>query len=226
MQLLDYKLPSKTSKDTRELKNLVRQGEGKHIEFKLKTNHPEKIIREMVAFANSNGGKLIIGIADDGEIKGLKFADEDDYVLQKAISKHIIPPIAYDIERVVLENEREILIFDVKESIQKPHYIDLDGIVDNRLAYVRVDDKSVQASREVREIMKGERKGLDIRFHFGEKEKILMEYLDKQAFITLSMFAEIANIPRKIASRTLILLVLAHVLQIQPKEGEDLFMLV
>ena len=83
--------------DLRTLKELVKQGEGDNLEFKLKSNHPEKIVREIVAFANSGGGKLLVGIGDDKTIKGLKYADEDEYILEKAIQKYCTPPIPYDI---------------------------------------------------------------------------------------------------------------------------------
>lgn len=222
-QMVDYRPNRKATLDLKELKEIVRKGEGKFIEFKLKSNHPEKIIREAVAFANTEGGKLIIGIGDDKSIKGLKFADEDEYILRRAIERHIYPAIDYDIERVVVENEREVLIFNIQKSPLKPHYLDLDGNPENRRVYVRVDDKSVQASKEVREILKGERKSQNIRFQYGDKEHTLMKYLADNEHITVDTFASIANIPRKIASKTLVLLVLANVIRIQPHEVTDLF---
>ena len=221
---MEFKTAPKAKFDFKALRELVRQGEGKHIEFKLKTNHPEKIVREVVAFANTNGGKLLIGVDDDKTIKGLKFADEDEYILVKAIEKYIYPAVDYAIEKVAVEGEREVLIFDILPSPIKPHFVDLDGIPENRRAYVRVADKSVQASKEVREILKAERKAANIRFHFGEKEKTLMSYLVDNQHITVEIFANVAKIPRKLASRTLVLLVLANVLKIQPHEMQDLFL--
>jgi predicted HTH transcriptional regulator len=222
--ILEYKPAQKSSLDLKALKELVKQGEGKYIEFKLKTNHPEKIVREVVAFANSNGGKLIIGVDDDKAIKGLKFADEDEYIMVQALERYIYPAVDYEIERVLVEGEREVLVFKILPSPIKPHYVDLDGNPENRRSYVRVADKSVQASKEVREILKGERKALNIRFHYGEKERALMKYLLDNQYITVETFANVANIPRKLASRTLVLLVLANVLKIQPHEMQDLFL--
>lgn len=207
----------------RDLKELVRKGENKFVEFKLKTNHPEKIIREIVAFANSEGGKLIIGIGDDKSIKGLRFPDEDEFILKKAIEKHIYPVIDYEISRIKIEGDREVLVFDIEKSPFKPHYVDLDGISENRKAYVRVEDKSVQASKEMKEILKGERKAKNIKFHYGDKERTLMKYLAENPSITVETYANIANIPRKVASRTLIVLVLANVIKVQPHEMQDLF---
>ncbi len=86
-------------------------------------------------------------------------------------------------------------------------------------------DRSVQASREVREVLKGEKKGRNIRFGYGEKEKLLLQFLGENKKITVSKFAEVAGIARQLASRTLVLLVLANVLKIIPHETEDHFYL-
>ncbi len=207
--------------DLRTLRDLVRQGEGDYLEFKLKSSHPEKIVREVVAFANSGGGKLLVGIGDDKSIKGLKYADEDEYILERAIQKLCTPPIPYHIERVPLTDERDVLVFHIHRSPDKPH-----GVLDElgkKKTYVRVKDRSVQASREMREIMKRARKQRDVRFNYGEKEKKLMQLLDTQQSVTVDSFATSVGITRNMASRTLILLVLANVLEVHPGEVRDQF---
>lgn len=206
------------------LKALVKEGEGDRLEFKLKTNHPDKIVKEIVAFANTKGGKLLVGVSDDKQIKGLKFADEDVFILERAIEKYIKPKLGYEVSKVGLENENEVLVFEIPESPSKPHFVDLDGLAENRRAYIRVADKSIQASKEVREILKGQRKGKDLRFVFGDKERSLLQYLNEHSFITISKFADLVGIPRKQASRTLILLSLTNVLKVLPMDlGEDHF---
>jgi predicted HTH transcriptional regulator len=209
--------------DLKELKALVKQGEGAHLEFKLKASHPEKIVREIVAFANTAGGLLLIGVGDDKSIPGLKFADEDEYMLTRAIEKYCKPAIAYRLHRIMVQPEREVLIFSIPASEQKPHSVIYD--VDNNLGkvYVRVKDRSVQASKEMREVLKGERKARNIRFTYGEKERTLMQYLAVKGMITVDEFSKAAQIPRTIASRTLVLLVLANVLKILPNEVQDYF---
>ncbi len=207
--------------DLRTLRDLVRQGEGDNLEFKLKSSHPEKIVREIVAFANSGGGKLLVGIGDDKSIKGLKYADEDEYILERAIQKYCTPEIPYRIERVPLTDDRDVLVFHIHRSADKPHAV-LDAF-GKKKTYVRIKDRSVQASREMREIMKRTRRQRDVRFSYGEKEKKLMQLLDAQQSVTVDSFASSVGIPRNLASRTLILLVLANVLEVHPGEIRDQF---
>ena len=61
-----------------ELRKLISKGEGLHLEFKRKALHPDKILRELIAFANSGGGILLVGVDDDKSIPGLKFPEHFD----------------------------------------------------------------------------------------------------------------------------------------------------
>lgn len=211
--------------DLQTLRKLIRQGENWQLEFKLKTTHPEKIVREIVAFANTEGGLLMIGVSDDKQIYGAKFPDEDEYVIEKAIREYCFPPIDYTIERVPIaeESERAVLLFYIAKSTQMPHQI-IKGD-DKGKVYVRVADRSIQASKEMRTILKESQKNKQFRFNYGEKEQKLMAYLAENNTITVAQFARLANISLKTASRTLVLLCLANVLRIQAQEEEDLFVL-
>ncbi|GLU50964.1 AlbA family DNA-binding domain-containing protein [Dyadobacter frigoris] len=207
--------------ELRLLKELVRRGEGDHVEFKLKSNHPEKIVRELVAFANSGGGKLFVGVGDDRTIKGVKDSFEDEYTLVKAIDTYCFPKLDYRLERIPVDTDREVLVLTIPRSLDKPHYVvDSSGM---KKAYVRVADKSIQASREMREIMRRGRFKRDVRFQYGDKEEKLMKLLDEKQTVTVELFAAAAGIPRKIASNTLVVLVLANVLEVHPHEVFDHF---
>lgn len=209
--------------DLRALKELVKKGEHERLEFKLKANHPEKIIREIVAFANTQGGILLVGVGDDKSIPGLKFADDDEFILCRAIEKYCFPEIEYTLERVYIENDREVLVFRIPRSQQRPHYVSLDQAKPEKKTYVRVNDRSIQASKEVRQILKWEDRVQDIKFKYGRKEEVLMKYLGEHADITVDLFSQIARIPLWMASKTLITLTLANVLKISPDETADHF---
>jgi predicted HTH transcriptional regulator len=232
--------------DYKALRELVRQGEGKNLEFKLKTNHPEKIVREIVAFANTDGGRLLVGIGDDRSIKGLKYVDEDEYLMVRAIEKYCSEGIEYEIDRIPVGDERDVLVFTVFPSQKRPHYVlqetenqHTNATFSNKKfvpqkhapalvkkTYVRVADKSVQASWEMREILRRKNNERNIRFNYGEKEKKLMQHLDQHKSVTVDVFANVAGIPRNLASKTLVLLVLANVLEVHPDEMVDRFTMI
>ncbi|MDX1903029.1 MAG: putative DNA binding domain-containing protein [Thermonemataceae bacterium] len=212
--------------ELQNLKKIVRQGEGLQLEFKLKTKHPEKIIREIIAFANTKGGMLMVGISDDKQLIGAKFPDEDEFILQKAIAEYCFPEISYQIERISLDEdtERSVLIFHIPPSTNPPHYIQKGE--DKGKVYVRVADRSIQASKEMKMILKEQKKRKNFRFNYGEKESLLVQYLSQHPYVTIEDFAKIAHISPKTASRTLVLLCLANVLRIEPQEEKDRYLLV
>jgi predicted HTH transcriptional regulator len=220
----------------KELQLLVNEGEHTHLEFKRKVAHPEKIVREIVAFANTEGGNLLIGVNDDGNLSGLKYPDEDAYVLEKVIASHCKPTIAFEREYIALTEKKTIICYHIPKSENKPHYVlEVAPAADpltakkkkrtteqyHKRTYFRVKDRSIQASRELREIIRRQQKPKDIRFSWGEKEQLLVQYLSEHSTITVQEFAKLAGINRHLSSRTLVLLVLGNVLQIIPAEGED-----
>ncbi|WP_158860878.1 AlbA family DNA-binding domain-containing protein [Lunatibacter salilacus] len=203
-----------------EISKLAQQGEGLHIEFKKKAAHPEKIVREIVAMANTDGGYLLIGVDDNGTVSGQRFIEEEVFVMDKAINELIFPPIVPERHLLHLNAKKGIAVYQVRKSSQRPHFI-----VENakRKAYVRVSDKSIQASREMWEILKREKKQEDVVFQYGRKEEILVKALENQPSITLKEYMQLAKLPVYVASRTLVKLVLANVLQVIPQESEDIF---
>lgn len=206
----------------RDLKRLVAAGEGKHLEFKRKAAYPEKIVREMIALANTEGGIVLVGIGDDGTIPGLKFPEDESHVIRQAL-KHCKPLLRVREIFIPVGNSRTVIQYDVPESRKKPHYLLSNGHF--KESFVRVEDKSIKASREVREIEKGKLRKQNIRFHYGEHERILMQYLDNHDNITLRKFIELTGLKKFAASQKLIRLVLANVLKIMPHEKGDLYSL-
>lgn len=201
----------------RELKKLVAHGEGHNLEFKRKASFPEKIVREMVAFANAEGGTVLVGVDDDGTISGLRHPEGEAHVIRKALML-CRPLLQFSEEAIPVGGARSILRYDIPESARKPHFLLQDG---TKEAYVRVGDESLRASREVREILRRMQRERNIHFHYGEHEKMLMQYLDGHEFITVKEYMTMAKLSRLQASRKLILLVLARVLSVTPYGSGD-----
>lgn len=209
--------------DVRNLKNLVRHGEGLRLEFKMKVKFPEKIVKELVAFANTEGGHLFIGVSDAGVIEGVKFAEEEQFLLERAIEKYCFPVFTYRAYRVRLDNGREVLVYQVYESVDKPHFVQLDTDP-HPICYVRVKDRTIQASKEMKQILRRENdEGLS--FAYGDIERFLLDYVRQNGQITLTELTQQAQIPMWLASRKLVLLVLTRVLKIEPGESMDTYRL-
>ncbi len=206
-----------------ELRKLVRQGEHSQLEFKRKAHHPDKIAREMVAFTNSGGGVLLIGVGDDGRIYGSKTPMEDEYVLSSFISKHIFPSLPYSIARISISSSRKVLLFNIKESKQKPHYLIEQG--GKRMAYIRSKDMSVRATYEMKQFLRFQHREKGVSIAFGEVERNLLVLLEDLPHITLNETRRLLKLSRKKASSLLILLLRAGLLKIKPSKDGDYFSL-
>lgn len=209
--------------ELRELKKLVAQGEGLTVEFKRKAAHPDKIMREVAAFANTAGGFLLIGVDDDGSMPGLKYPDEDAFVLKNAIAKYCNPAVEYDLKYVTVAPNRTVLVFHIKPCPKKPVFVIYNFRTRRGRAYVRVADSSVQASREMRQILKHADSSRQVGFTYGERERLLMQYLGQYERVNVATLARIGNMTEQEASDLLVRLTLAQVLQIVPAESGDYF---
>jgi predicted HTH transcriptional regulator len=203
-----------------QVKVLAEQGEGLRIEFKKKAAFPEKIVREVIAFANTEGGDLLIGVDDDGTVSGQRYIEEEIFVMERAIRELVFPALTVQVFTVKLSEKKGVAVFRIPKSSDRPHYL-LER--DRKQAFVRAHDRSIQASREVWEVLKRGRVPKDTIFTYGWKEEILMKALGEQERITLNQFSKLAKIPRFLASKTLVRLVTANVLAIHPQESEDFF---
>lgn len=203
-----------------EIGKLAQKGEGLHIEFKKKAAHPEKIVKEIVAMANTDGGYLLIGVDDDGTVSGQRFIDEEVYAMDKAINDLIFPAITLKKYVVPLNQKKGVAIYLIKKSENRPHFIFEDK---KKKAFVRVEDRSIQASKEMWEIMKRQKRENNIVFQYGRKEEVLIKALATRSYITLKEYMQLAKLPIYIASRTLVKLVLANVIDVIPQESEDRF---
>jgi len=209
------------SEEVHELHKLVAEGEGQQLEFKHKVSHPEKVVREMIAFANSEGGTILIGVDDDGELVGVKYPDEELMSLNEALQKYVKQKIVYHDSLIKLSEKRSVLRLDIPPSEKPPIYFWLNAT--EHESYVRVNDMSIKASQEMNEIIRRKRQKKDIRFYFAAHELALMKYLDANPSITLYEFQKLTGLTRFAASRKLILLVLANVLKITASEKGDTY---
>ncbi|MDB5135181.1 MAG: ATP-binding protein, partial [Mucilaginibacter sp.] len=133
------------------VKKLIFEGEGVTLDFKKTITSCEKIAKTMVSFANNKGGRLLIGVADDGTINGVKSEDEERYMITKAAQLFARPALEPLFEEVYID-DRMVLVVEIAESNIKPHYsLAEDG---KWWVYVRVKDKSVLASKIVVDVLK------------------------------------------------------------------------
>lgn len=150
------------------IKKLIFEGEGVTLDFKKTITRCDKIAKTMVAFANNKGGRLLIGVADDGCIPGVKFEDEERYMITKAAQQYSRPVLEPIFEEIYVD-DKLVLVVNIEESTVKPHYaLGEDG---KWWVYVRVKDKSVLASKIVVDVLKRSADEQGVLIEYSENEK-------------------------------------------------------
>ena len=113
-----------------ELLELIQQGESSRVQFKERLPHIDSFAQEMVAFSNTEGGIIIIGVNDKtGDLNGLSFQELQsvNQQLVNVASQSVFPPIVIKTETVRV-NEQNLVVVELKEGISKP-YKDRSGAI-------------------------------------------------------------------------------------------------
>ncbi len=210
-----------------KLKELISQGESTTLEFKRKSTTPEKFAKEISALANTKGGWLLVGVDDDGKIVGVHSEKAEISVVETSAEFFIDPPVAYEIE-VIQVKRKEVVAVYIPESTVKPHHIEVFDTKNNKTlkrSYIRIGEKSVIASREMYRLMTYRSSNAPLTLSIGDKERRLFRFLEKNEKATVKDFAKLVNISERRASRLLIRLVRAGVVQIFNDSNRDYFSL-
>ena len=125
------------------LKKLIAEGENQQLDFKYCVSDSRKIARTLTAFANTNGGRLLIGVRDNGSIAGIR-SDEELYMVDTAAHLFCRPEIIYTTKQYVITG-KTILEVDVEKGVKRPYQSkDEEG---KWLSYFRYKDQTLLTNR-------------------------------------------------------------------------------
>ena len=125
----------------------LKRPEGKTLEFKRDLSSPDGVLRTVVAFANTAGGTLLIGVEDaTRHVRGVREPLDAEERLASLISDSILPRIAPDID-IIPWRRTHLLAVQVHPAVARPHYLKREGIEGG--VYVRVGSTNRRADREM-----------------------------------------------------------------------------
>ena len=125
---------------------LLKQSEGKTLEFKQDLSLPKPIMKSLLAFANTAGGRLIVGVTDDRRIVGVEDPLLQEERLCSIVADSISPRLVPNIEMITIEG-KTLLIAEVFLSGSRPHFLKSQGRENG--VYVRLGSTNRQADREL-----------------------------------------------------------------------------
>ncbi len=177
------------------LDNLIEPGEGTKLEFKRTLSSATRIARTLAAFANTSGGTLLIGVADDKKIVGITSEQAEVQTLERATDELIEPAITVSYE-TRKQDGKTVLLVRVAESNEKPHKsLNEQG---DWLIYVRQRDKSVPTTKFM-----ADNEALDKKLLQTPMVKNLLVYLQKHDTISVERLAKLVNISEYRAKKLL-----------------------
>ena len=124
-----------------DITTLLAQGEHASLEFKLEDVRPESLAKELVAFSNTLGGVVLIGVADDGAIHGVADRALIEQRVINVARHNVVPAIDPELSWVRIE-DRDVCRVTVGKGTAKP-YQTLDGKF-----LIRVGSTNRQATKE------------------------------------------------------------------------------
>ena len=174
--------------------------EGEHLkqDFKMRIDDAQKIARSLVAFANTSGGRLLIGVKDNGNVCGVRPEEELHMIIRSA--EEFCQPHVHFSHSIWKVEGKAVLEIDIEESSAKPH---LAKIEEGWKAFVRDHDITLPASNvwiAMQEV--SSQQDSNELFQMSEREEQLFSLLKQQPF-TLNQLARKSGTPRPILIRKL-----------------------
>jgi predicted HTH transcriptional regulator len=188
---------------------LIEEGEHQRLDFKFEISDSRKIARSLVAFANTDGGTLLIGVKDNGSIAGVR-SEEEIYMVEAAASMYCKPKIEIHYKKWSVEGKTVLEVL-VPKSSRCPHYADIGS--DKWMIFIRINDENILANSIHVKVWKQKAHSKGIFIEFTNKENVLLKYLETNDTISLSKFCKIALLTRKTAENILANLISLGILE-------------
>jgi predicted HTH transcriptional regulator len=185
------------------IQKLISEGEHLRQDFKFEISDARKIARTLVAFSNTEGGKLLVGVKDNGRIAGVR-SDEEMYMIEAAAGLYCRPEVKFTVRKWTVEG-KNVLEVDIPKGESRPYLAkNTEG---QWLAYIRVGDENFLVNAIQLRVWKMENRKKGILLPFTPNEKVLLEYLELHDKISQEDFCKLSGLNRKKAADVIVRLI-------------------
>jgi predicted HTH transcriptional regulator len=171
--------------------SLINQGEHQQQDFKYKITDAPKLAKSVSAFANTDGGRLLIGVRDDGQVAGVR-SEEEIYMMHAAAYTYCRPQpsIRFDTHNV---GGRTVVIATVPPSDKRPIFA-LSKEKDERNAYIRINDENILASPVHLALWRESQKPQGTMLTYDDDIRHLLSVMEGR--LTLNQIVRLSRLPR------------------------------
>ena len=182
----------KIETSTQYIKRLISEGEHCHQDFKFEISDARKIARSISAFANTEGGRLLVGVKDNGKIAGIR-SEEEIYMIEAAANMYCQPNMEIQTQTFHVEG-KTVLEIRIDEAKEKPVYA-LDE-ENHPKAYIRIKDENILATPVHLKVWQHANKKRGAFVAFTEKEQRLLNAM-KGKMLTLNQCCKASQLNRQ-----------------------------
>ncbi len=206
--------------DKRYLQRLIKEGEHQQQDFKYRIDDARKLAKSVSAFANTAGGRLLIGVRDDGQMSGVR-SDEEIYMMHQAAYRYCRPEASIKFDTYHVDG-RSIVIATVPPSDRRPVCALSED--DKSLAYIRIADENIVASPVHLAIWRESQSLQGTVMTYTDAVRKFLDVLEGQR-LTLNQIVRRSSLPRPKVIALLARLIRFHVAQWDYVDQQFLFSL-
>ena len=185
--------------DTDYIHLLIAEGEHQKQDFKFEISDARKIAKTLSAFANTHGGRLLIGVKDNGKIAGVR-SEEEVYMIEAAAQLYCQPQVEYTMQTYTVEG-KQVLIAEINETPHKPVYAkDENGKL---LAYIRIKDENILATTVHLRVWQQSGNPMGELITYTDREQFLLDLLEQNQNLSLNRYCRQTGISRRAAEHLL-----------------------
>lgn len=212
-------LQKKTEMASGHIQKLISEGEHQMLDFKFEISDCKKIARSLVAFANTDGGRLLIGVKDNGVISGIR-SEEEKHMIQTAAELYCKPEVEFSAKEWNINGKTILEVIIPKSRHHKHKAPDHNDIYK---VYVRVKDENIVANSILLKVWKHENEKSFVKITFSEEEKMLLKYLDEHKTVSFDEFLEISHLKRRAAENIFVKFILIGMVKMDMSEKKISF---
>lgn len=172
------------------LQQLIEEGEHQQQDFKFEISDARKIARSLSAFANTDGGRLLIGVKDNGRIAGVR-SEEEVYMIEAAAQLYCLPQVVIEMHTYTVDG-KTVLIAEIPKSAEKP--VQAQVAPGKYMAYVRIADENILATAVHLAVWRQKNSPKGSLVKYTEREQLLLDYLAEHGEITVSKYSRLARL--------------------------------
>ena len=177
----------------KHIQKLIEEGEHQLLDFKFEISDSRRIARSLAAFANTDGGRLLVGVKDNGAIAGVR-SDEEIHMIEAAAEMYCQPKVSYSTEEWEINGKTVLEVIIPKDNDTKHKAPDNQG---HYKVFVRVKDENIVADPILLKVWKRQKSKKVALISCTEPEMALLHYLSEHPSITLEEFMALTPIINK-----------------------------